>query len=173
METIKYTHLPIIFGVGPLKPVEFEPEDTSGLPDLPGLPFVSLEESELFPPPPSVFGEWKGLTNAIESAVEPEIEFVNKITLPTISSQIPPISEANRIVTVSPGQLRQEKVLEILDKIEIGKLQESVSFPKGGYPLPELKQFAKELGIPTADLRKAGVAKRILEKIQLKGHFEL
>jgi len=141
------------------------------LPELPGLPFLSLEESDFFPPP-NVFGEWKGLSHAMETAVEPEILPIDKVTLPTISSRLSPISEVKRVISPSPGQLRQEKMLEILDKIEIEKIEESISFPKGGYPLPMLKGFAKELGISTADLRKAGVAKRILEKIKLKVEFE-
>ena len=187
-ETVQYVNLPVIFGNVSLEPEDpEEPEDLEdledledpweerieqGLPELPGLIFKPSEEPDIAPAPPSIFGEWKGLKAAIKAPKELEVGVIDEVILPNISSQIVSIPEAKRIVTVSPGQLRQEKVLEILNKIEVGKLENSIIFPKGGYSLPKLKGFAKQLGISTADLRKAGVAQRILEKIQLKGELE-
>jgi len=171
IESLQYINLPVIFS-SPEHEESLEMSTEEGLPELPGLIFEPIEEHDVKFAPPSIFGKWQGLKEAIKTQKETKIGDINRVILPNIPSKISPIPEAKRVIAVSPEHLRQEKVLEILNKIEVDKLEDSIIFPKGGYSLPELKGFAKQLGISTADLRKAGVAQRILEKIKLKGKTE-
>lgn len=150
-------------------PVLFAEEgEFVGPPALPGLmlkPLVSEPErpSQIF-----IFGEWKGLSEGTDISPESpqEPEPVAKVRLPKTSSQITSIKERKKPIKTEP--LLQEKVMEILNKIDMYKLEGSIETSKGGYQLKDLKVFAKQLGIPATNLRKAGIARRILEKIRLK-----
>ncbi len=156
---VRFTEIPVIFSE----------KEVTGPPALPGLvlhPKVSTLQrpKQLF-----AFNEWKGLLEESPFFPEPPLEptFVTKVTLPSGSSKIIPIKERRKPVSFTSA-LRQEQVMHILGEIEVVKLEASIRYPKGGYQLPDLKTFAKQLGVPTTDLRKAGMARRILEKIKLK-----
>lgn len=155
---VRYTQIPTIFADA------FEEED---LPVLPGLFTVDVPSptrpKELFE-----FYEWKGLTDeeVYESSTK-HTDFVSKVQLPTFSSEVE-LTEEHKKPIQQPTALLQDVLMQNLDKIKIEKLQESIDHPKSGYQLPELKSFAKQLEIPTTDLRKAGLAQAILSKIKLK-----
>jgi len=155
----------VYFDIPVLRPEE---KEFVGPPALPGL---MLKPSITEPERPSqifTFGEWKGLPE--DADISPESprkpEPVAKVRLPKTSSQIASIKERKK--PIKTELLLQEKVMEILNKIDMNELEGSIETSKGGYPLKELKVFAKQLGIPATNLRKAGIARRILEKIRLK-----
>ena len=156
---VRFTEIPVIFAE----------KEVIGPPALPGLVLRTQVPALKRPQQLFAFEEWKGLLE--ESPLSPERphepKFVTKVKLPSGSSRISPIKERRKPV-LSATNLRQEQVMHMLDEIEVAKLEASVRYPKGGYQLPDLKTFAKQLGVPTTDLRKAGMARRILEKIKLK-----
>lgn len=166
---IRVNDLPIIFADDVLAVDEEEysiPEETE-LPNLPGL-FSGILKPER-PKQLFMFEEWKGLPeNWDKTPTEPIKEgYVEKVNLPGVSSRTPFIEEEPKPVE-NPNTLKQEPLIQKLAQIDLQKLEESIIFPKSGYPLPELKTIAKKLQIPTTNVKKSGLAQRIKEKIKLK-----
>jgi hypothetical protein len=100
------------------------------------------------------------------SNLDTPIRPIKTIILPSISSLISLIKEQEKPVSIVQLQ-KQELALETLDKIDVGKLNESIVQKKGGYSLQNLKLFAKQLGIK-ANQPKPVLARQILDRIKLK-----
>jgi hypothetical protein len=146
-----------------------EPMDLPDLPDLPALSEMKrLKEKEkkveYEPEIPSKAKLPEDFMRDYRPIPSPRP--VKRVVLPEISSKVSPIPEPEKKIASVKLSLKQEQVLDILNRIDLDKLQESIDRPKSGYPLKDLRLFAKRLGIPISGLRKGGIAKRIFDKIQ-------